>query len=234
MSHDYYYSTGIRTAIVGRNKDTLNYEKALDAMGVHYLTTMDPGKLSDMDALLLPGGGDIAPAFFGQKNHGSRNIDIELDIIQLQALDIFYQSKRPVLGICKGMQVINVYFGGTIIQDMAEASRHAWENGDKLHSTSVQEGSFLEKLYGKRIVTNSAHHQAINRLGRELRVIQTADDGIVEGIIHDRLPILGVQWHPERLFFSRGCCPPFPHPADEPADGRLLFSYFLSLCPSGS
>lgn len=234
MGYDGYYATGIRVAIVGRNKDTLNYEKALDAMGVRYLTTMDPGMLPDMDALLLPGGGDITPAFFGQKNHGSRNIDIELDIIQLQALDIFYKLKRPVLGICKGMQVINVYFGGTIIQDMAESPRHAWENGDKLHSTAVREGSFLEKLYGKHMITNSAHHQAIDRLGRELRVIQNADDGIVEGIVHDRLPILGVQWHPERLFFGQGGCPPAHNPSDEPADGRPIFSYFLSLCSSDS
>ncbi len=232
MLHNYYYSTGIQAAIVGRSKDTLNYEKALDAMGVHYLTTMDPGKLSDMDALLLPGGGDITPAFFGQKNHGSRNIDIELDIIQLQALDIFYKARKPVLGICKGMQVINVYFGGTITQHIKESSEHAWENGDKLHATSVREDSFLGKLYGKRMITNSAHHQAIDRTGRELRIVQTADDGIIEGIAHDKLPILGVQWHPERQFSSQGYCPPAHAPADEPADGRLLFSYFLSLCSS--
>lgn len=232
MLHNYYYSTGIQAAIVGRSKDTVNYEKALDAMGVHYLTTMDPGKLSDMDALLLPGGGDITPAFFGQKNHGSRNIDIELDIIQLQALDIFYKARKPVLGICKGMQVINVYFGGTITQHIKESSEHAWENGDKLHATSVREDSFLGKLYGKRMITNSAHHQAIDRTGRELRIVQTADDGIIEGIAHDKLPILGVQWHPERQFSSQGYCPPAHTPADEPADGRLLFSYFLSLCSS--
>ena len=232
MLHNSYYSTGIQAAIVGRSKDTVNYEKALDAMGVHYLTTMDPGKLSDMDALLLPGGGDITPAFFGQKNHGSRNIDIELDIIQLQALDIFYKARKPVLGICKGMQVINVYFGGTITQHIKESSEHAWENGDKLHATSVREDSFLGKLYGKRMITNSAHHQAIDRTGRELRIVQTADDGIIEGIAHDKLPILGVQWHPERQFSSQGYCPPAHAPADEPADGRLLFSYFLSLCSS--
>ena len=232
MLHNYYYSTGIQAAIVGRSKDTVNYEKALDAMGVHYLTTMDPGKLSDMDALLLPGGGDITPAFFGQKNHGSRNIDIELDIIQLQALDIFYKARKPVLGICKGMQIINVYFGGTITQHIKESSEHAWENGDKLHATSVREDSFLGKLYGKRMITNSAHHQAIDRTGRELRIVQTADDGIIEGIAHDKLPILGVQWHPERQFSSQGYCPPAHAPADEPADGRLLFSYFLSLCSS--
>ncbi len=232
MLHNYYYSTGIQAAIVGRSKDTLNYEKALDAMGVHYLTTMDPGKLSDMDALLLPGGGDITPAFFGQKNHGSRNIDIELDIIQLQALDIFYKARKPVLGICKGMQVINVYFGGTITQHIKESPEHAWENGDKLHATSVREDSFLGKLYGKRMITNSAHHQAIDKTGRELRIVQTADDGIIEGIAHDKLPILGVQWHPERQFSSQGYSPAAHAPADEPADGRLLFSYFLSLCSS--
>ena len=234
MRHNYYYSTGIQAAIVGRSKDTMNYEKALDAMSIHYLTTMDLGKLPDMDALLLPGGGDITPAFFGQKNHGSRNIDIELDIIQLQALDIFYKAQKPVLGICKGMQIINVYLGGTITQHIKESPSHAWENGDKLHSTSVQEDSFLGELYGKSMITNSAHHQAIDRIGRELRVIQTANDGIIEGIVHERLPILGVQWHPERQFFSPEYCPPAGNSADEPADGRLLFSYFLSLCPSDS
>lgn len=230
MHCNYHHPSGIRAAIVGRSRDTVNYEKALDAMGVQYITTMDPGKLSDMDALLLPGGGDITPAFFGQKNHGSRNIDIELDIIQLQALDLFFQWKRPVLGICKGMQIINVYFGGTITQHIQESPGHAWDDGDKLHPTSVLEDSFLGKLYGKRMITNSAHHQAIGRLGRDLHIVQTADDGIIEGIAHDSLPILGVQWHPERLFFSSWDCPPAHHPADEPADGRILFSYFLSLC----
>ena len=130
------------------------------------------------------------------------------------------------------MQVINVYFGGTITQHIKESSEHAWENGDKLHATSVREDSFLGKLYGKRMITNSAHHQAIDRTGRELRIVQTADDGIIEGIAHDKLPILGVQWHPERQFSSQGYCPPAHAPADEPADGRLLFSYFLSLCSS--
>lgn len=67
MGYDGYYATGIRVAIVGRNKDTLNYEKALDAMGVRYLTTMDPGMLPDMDALLLPGGGYHPGIFRAEK-----------------------------------------------------------------------------------------------------------------------------------------------------------------------
>lgn len=233
MYQDFPYSPNLRVAIAGRSKDTSNYEKALDAMGIAFTVTMDPGRLSDSDALLLPGGGDITPAFFGQKNHGSKNIDTELDITQLQSLELFVKWKRPVLGICKGMQIINVYFGGTIIQHIKESPRHAWENGDKIHSTSVLPDSFLGKLYGKSMITNSAHHQAVGRPGRNLQIIQTADDGIIEGIVHSSLPILGVQWHPERQFYSAGNYPQFHMSADEPADGRLLFTYFLSLCTPG-
>ena len=230
MCQYYSYSPDLKVAIVGRCKDTVNYEKALQAMGVGYIVTMDLGKLPDYDALLLPGGGDITPAFFGQKNHGSKNIDIELDITQLQALDVFVKQERPVLGICKGMQIINVFFGGTIIQHIKESPRHAWDNGDKRHATSIAANSFLETLYGKHMITNSAHHQALGSIGRCLCVVQTAQDGIIEGIAHERLPILGVQWHPERQFFDSACCPQVKEPADEPADGTILVSYFLSLC----
>lgn len=204
-------------AIVGRSQDTANYERALTALKAHALTTMDLGRLSEFDALLLPGGGDITPAFFGQKNHGSRNIDTELDITQLQALDLFCKWKKPVFGICKGMQIINVYFGGTIIQHIKESEHHAWDNGDKTHLTTALSDSYLASLYSEHFYTNSAHHQAIGTLGRHLRIIQTSDDGIAEAIIHNKLPIFGVQWHPERI------------PADV-LDGKKILSFFLSLC----
>lgn len=222
MHSAYPYSLNLNIAITGRSKDTANYENALRSMGISSLTTMDLGRLSDFDALLLPGGGDITPAFFGQKNQGSKNIDIELDILQLQALDLFVKWKRPVFGICKGMQIINVYFGGTIIQHIKESANHAWDNGDQMHPTTVFPDSYLAAVYGAGALTvNSAHHQAAGAIGRELTVVQTSDDGITEGIVHNTLPIIGVQWHPERLFSVPGA-----------ADGRALFSYFLSLCTS--
>lgn len=233
MCPNHKYASDLKIAIIGRSKDTVNYENALQKMGVSYLTTMDLGRLPDYDALLLPGGGDITPAFFGQKNHGSNNIDIELDITQLQALDIFVRWKRPVLGICKGMQIINVYFGGTIIQHITESGHHAWDNGDKIHPTDIIPDSCLAEIYGEKIITNSAHHQAVGLTGRELKVIQNADDGIVEGIVHDILPILGVQWHPERQLDSH--CNPSHRLTDTPANGKYIFSYFLSLCsPDGT
>ncbi|MCI6553067.1 MAG: gamma-glutamyl-gamma-aminobutyrate hydrolase family protein [Lachnospiraceae bacterium] len=213
----------LKIIIIGRSRDTVNYEKALQRMGAACLTTMNLGCLSGFDGLLLPGGGDIAPALFGQRNRGSRNIDVELDITQLQALDFFMKCRRPVLGICKGMQIINVCLGGTIIQDIKESGHHAWDNGDRIHPTHLAPDCFLSEIYGKdTILTNSAHHQAIGSLGRELQLIQAADDGIPEGISHVSLPILGVQWHPERQLS--------PDSSRELADGSLVFSYFLSLC----
>ncbi len=219
----------VKVAIVGRAKDTANYENALRQMGAQSLTSMDVKSLSAFHGLLLPGGGDIAPAFFGQKNQGSRNIDIELDVSQFQALELFLKWKRPVFGVCKGMQVINVCLGGSILQHIPEAACHAWDNGDKFHPTNIRPDSFLAKLYGDRLLTNSAHHQAVDSLGQGLSVIQTAGDNVVEGIAHDSLPVFGVQWHPERLFpgFARQT----PQ-GQQAADGRILFRYFLSLCAS--
>lgn len=231
-----FISPGLKIAIVGRSKDTANYEKALQEMGVPFAVTMDSdsGSLSGFHGLLLPGGGDITPAFFGQQNHGSKNIDTELDIKQLQALELFVKWEKPVLGICKGMQLINVFFGGDILQHIPEAPNHAWDGNDKIHPTSIQPGSFLAGIYGTHIITNSAHHQSIGQPGRKLYIIQRADDGVPEGIAHMTLPILGVQWHPERQFansrFGHSQNDGAAAPTNEPADGRMLFSFFLSLC----
>ena len=89
----------MKIAILGRKKDTVNYENFIQKMPATPLTTLSPGELSLCDALILPGGGDITPAFFGEHNTGSRNIDIELDILQFQALEFGLRHGRPILGI---------------------------------------------------------------------------------------------------------------------------------------
>lgn len=194
--------TNITVAIVGRTKDTHNYETALRRLRLLCFTTLSPEKAAEATHLLLPGGGDITPAFFGQFDHGSRKIDTELDILQMQAFQIFLRQGRPVLGICKGLQLINVCLGGTVNQHIDTAELHQWKGMDQIHHvyhSSLARTDFFYQLYGFSALVNSAHHQAIDRLGKELLPVCRAGDNIIEGIQHASLPIIAVQWHPERI-----------------------------------
>ncbi len=194
-------------AIVGRAGDVHNYENALRRLQIPFVTTLNTEEAAQASHLLLPGGGDITPAFFGQQNHGSRGIDTELDILQIQALSLFMEQKKPVLGICKGLQIINVHLGGTITQDIDTAKTHEWAGQDKYHyvyHSGLSRTDFFYQLYGSGTKVNSAHHQAADRLGQDLSVVCRAGDNIIEGIMHTKLPIIAVQWHPERILDDGG------------------------------
>lgn len=203
--------------IAGRPKDTTNYENALKRLGVPCFVGLTPDQADKATHLLLPGGGDITPAFFGQADHGSHHIDTELDILQLDILARFSAQKKPVLGICKGLQLINVHFGGDITQHIDTAETHKWVGRDQFHYVfhcDLGRRDFFYQLYGTSVKVNSAHHQAINRIGNGLIAVCRAGDNVIEGLHHASLPILAVQWHPERL---------------PDGGGESLFSYFLSL-----
>lgn len=207
----------MKILIIGRKKDTFNYEKYLSNISVQAETTLSLGALSSCDAVILPGGGDVTPAFFGEHNYASRNIDTELDILQLQAADYCIGHGIPLMGICKGMQVINVALGGTLIQDLPTSSMHKHIGQDQHHSTHIAADSFLAGLYGEQMIVNSAHHQGVGRLGKHLIPIQWCDeDNCVEAYAHDSLPVIGLQWHPERLDHLG-------------INGLPLLSYFVSL-----
>ena len=221
--------------LAGYPDTTHNYKNAFAALGVPAdalpLQEKEPvfesrlsalSDLSGYDGLVLPGGGDIVPALFGAENQGSRNMDEYLDRIQLYLLESFVRAGKPVLGICKGLQILNVYFGGTLIQDLPPRSLsiHAYQNGDRIHTTKAARGTFPEKLYGSTPITNSAHHQGIHTPGDGLLVAQYSQDFVVEAMYHKSLPLLGVQWHPERMCFA--------HANPRTEDGSLLLRYFLS------
>lgn len=211
----------MKIAIAGDRADTANYIRYVQSIGALPAPTLNMEDISGCDALILPGGGDITPAFFGEVNHGSRNIDTELDVLQLQAFDLALHKRMPILGICKGMQIINVGLGGTVIQDLdpSAAERHQYDNGDKYHISAIAEGSWLYDLYGREAVINSAHHQALNRLGDGLAAIQHCPmDGCIEAIDHRSLPVIGVQWHPERIDQRRSGI-----------NGLRVLTYFSSL-----
>ncbi len=215
--------------IAGLPGKTRNYEKALEGAGVDFEIGFLAGDSSEegipaasppqFNALLLPGGADIDPALFHQPPKGARNIDRATDLRQLQTLDAFVRAGKPVLGICKGMQIINIYFGGTLIQHIRTAAAHQSDEGDLIHQTWTTKNSFLYEVYGSRFVTNSAHHQAVGRLGRRLHIIQETTDHVPEAVIHDSLPVAAVQWHPERMCMD--------HSRSDTVDGMKLFEAFI-------
>ena len=210
-----------RVLIAGEGDKTVNYENAMKELGMFCETSLSVPDTLSYDGLILPGGGDIDPRLFGQCVNGSRFFDPELDRIQMAILKAFVLDKKPVLGICKGMQLINIYFGGDMIQHLSANKNHEYIGKDQLHETTAVRGSFLEKLYGECFVVNSAHHQAVDCPGQGIKYVQSAKDGVVEGLKHSYLPIFGVQWHPERLCFT--------HRNKDAVNGAVLLAYFREM-----
>ena len=149
---------------------------------------------------MLCGGGDLDPAWFGQEDRGSHPPDPRRDEAELALVRTWLSWGRPILGICRGMQVISVALGGTLFQDLG-AERAALHQGeeDVFHPIRTAPGSLLESLFGESALVNSAHHQGVDQLGEGLVPAAWAPDGTLEGLEHRSLPVVGVQFHPERL-----------------------------------
>lgn len=183
-----------------------------------------PEAVTEYDGLILCGGNDIGPSYYGEEINGAVNIDEKRDFSEFNLVKAFIEAGKPVMGICRGCQLLNIAFGGTLYQDIDNAKEHSsFSDYDLIHTVQAKENSFLSELYGESFWVNSFHHQAVNKLGKDLEITAIASDGkTVEGIKHKTLPIFGVQWHPERMAFSKR--------RDDTVDGRLLFEYFIKMC----
>ncbi|MEE8457776.1 MAG: gamma-glutamyl-gamma-aminobutyrate hydrolase family protein [Acidimicrobiia bacterium] len=165
--------------------------------------------LDRIDGVVLTGGGDIAPERYGAERHDAvRMVNRERDEFELSLVTKAYERKMPMLAICRGNQVVNVAFGGTLIQDLpshSDAHGHdiSGEGAYEPHSQAlVEEGSKIASIFGAGLHgINSIHHQAIEELGVGLKVVASAPDGTVEALEHEdkAWDLLSVQWHPEYL-----------------------------------
>ena len=163
------------------------------------------GSSDGYDGLILCGGNDINPCYYNEKVNGSVDIDKRRDHFEFMLLKAFIDAKKPVMGICRGCQLINIAFGGTLYQDIENSKEHSsFADYDLVHKVIAKKNSFIYDLYGEDFFVNSFHHQAVKNTGDNLSVIMTASDGkTIEGIRHKILPVFGVQWHPERMCFSK-------------------------------
>ena len=202
-----------------------NYLTWITAAGVEAVlldaTQPEPAGAVSCDALLLSGGGDVAPSAYGATPHPeTSDIQPARDRMELEWIRRFLDAGRPIFGICRGLQILHVAFGGGLIQHVPEivpaaaGERHAEGKDDASHGIRWQPGARLSAICGTAPTVNSHHHQAADpaRPARGLRVAALSPSGIVEAMESSGgLPLSAVQWHPERMA-DRG----------HPASGALL------------
>jgi putative glutamine amidotransferase len=198
------------------------YRKALELAGgsvVVLSPALDKAeldlRLSEIAGLLLPGGIDVDPKFFKQERHPAiGRVDTTLDEFEFSMVRYCMNKKLPILGVCRGEQVLAVYFGGTLYQDIpsqcAGAMTHKYtdkkEKQCPFHPISIEKNSLLFDLFhGSSIVVNSSHHQAVKKLPEGFMISARSPDGIIEAIESEGIEreggalVLGVQFHPEWL-----------------------------------
>lgn len=167
----------------------------------------DPSGLDEADALLLPGGGDIDPEWYGCERHPrTHGVSHRRDRFELTLLQEALDRDMPVLAICHGMQLLNVHLGGTLDQHLADRPNRLQHDRDMpraepAHGMDIDEDSPLARmLHSDAAPINSHHHQGLQRVGEGLEEIAWAEDGVLEGVYAPGLKwVVGVQWHPEAM-----------------------------------
>ena len=199
------------------------YEKAVEKAGGVPLSFHCPDPEMDFDALILAGGGDMDPIEFREPNQGSFDIDVPRDKAELALVSRCINENKPILGICRGHQVVNIALGGNLYQDMnpamLEVHAQSEDGSGKFHSVRLASYTMLGDLYGEEIQVNSTHHQAVRNLGQGLYRTAWDENGVIEALQHGSLPIWTVQFHPEEMTGDDG-----------QADGQKIFDFFLAQC----
>jgi len=152
----------------------------------------DDDNLDDLikscDGFIISGGDDLDPSFYGETNIASTPTLKEIDLLDKKLVNYCVDNKLPLLGICRGMQAINIFLGGTLFQDI------------KNHIDRFHKIKGLDPLFEDEFMVNTYHHQAIKDLAKGLKVIAIhEEDGIIEAVMHEKLPIIAIQWHPEQM-----------------------------------
>lgn len=223
---------GISFSVTGKPQWALNHsyhERITEAGGVPMMA-LSPECVDVYaelaDGLLLSGGRDVGPQRYNQeKKYDSVVTDPMRDELEWALVKAFEAKKKPIFGICRGIQTMNTYFGGTLYQDIPTelGGNHS---GGVNHDLKMKEDSILGKLFGESMVINSYHHQVIDKIAPNFVPTAWSDAGgheIIEAIEHESLPYWGVQWHPESMSGET------TNPV-ECVDSLPMFVYFIKQC----
>ena len=194
------------------------YRDALERVGAD-VVALHPGDAmpEDVDALCLSGGGDIEPSRYGEEDIACSDVDTDRDSLELTLARNAIDRDLPVLGICRGFQILNVAYGGRLLQDVAGHKPEEREGLVEHRDVRVAPGSRLASAIGSRpLVVNSRHHQAVTRegLGHGLVPTVVVDDLVEAFEAPDKRWVVGVQWHPERT-------------SEVSAEARRIFEVFV-------
>lgn len=163
---------------------------------------------SMIDGLLLTGGGDIDPARYGESRHEKTGfVNEERDAFEFTLLKAVMAKGKPVFGICRGMQVMNVALGGTLYQDIPEqfpgGGQHVGDmhkRSEEFHEIRIEKGSLMEELFlASSVRTNSFHHQAVKKLAEGFAATAFSEEGVMEAMEDRERKLLGVEFHPENM-----------------------------------
>lgn len=157
-------------------------------------------RLRVADGVLLPGGGDLAAHWSGQQPHDTLyDVDVEQDAFDLAVARVALAAGTPLLAICRGLQVVNVVRGGTVVQDMDSVGGNLAHHRHRRHDVKIDAGSLLADVVGTSVHASCYHHQCLAALGEGLEVTARAEDGVMEAVELSGAQgwFLGVQWHPE-------------------------------------
>lgn len=149
------------------------------------------------DCFLITGGDDMDSSWYNQERHPKTcNVEIEMDILDKTVIEYAVETKKPLFGICRGLQSLNVFLGGSLIQDIPNDTHKNLKDNVTIELTG--EGRYLKKIYSNESLINSYHHQGIAKLSDDL-IPCIVSNGLIEAVEHKTLPIYAVQWHPEKL-----------------------------------
>ncbi|KJF18130.1 putative glutamine amidotransferasec [Acidithrix ferrooxidans] len=159
--------------------------------------------MDQLDGLIISGGWDVDPALYGQDPHPKlETIDPQRDRFEMAMIEAALSSSKKILAICRGMQILNVFLGGSLYQDLVSAGFHDHskpkQEYDLAHAIRFESNSELGSQMKGAEMVNTLHHQAVKDVGKDVHPVAYSPDGVIEAIEGNNL--MGIQWHPERLF----------------------------------